>query len=66
VAALLVGATLAITPRSNLVHWFGRVTFFLEVAVFLVPKGYRMHFAAAMLVSFGAWCLTVAWWLAHG
>jgi hypothetical protein len=66
VAAFLVGATIAIAPRVTLVHWFGWGTFLLEVAVFVVPKGYRAQFAAAMLVSFGAWCLTVAWYLASG
>jgi len=65
-AALLVGVAIAMAPRATVAHWFGWVTFFLEAAVFLVPKGYRAQFAAAMLVSFGAWCLMVAWYLATG
>lgn len=56
-AILLVGAT-SLVPKTSFAHWFGGVTFLLDVALFLVPKGYRVQFAAAMLVLYEAWYLT--------
>jgi hypothetical protein len=45
-------------PKTTFARWFGGVTFLLDVALFVVPKGYRVQFAAAMLVLFEAWYLT--------